>query len=126
MTAGSNASFRFIRLVYTDDEVGGAYPTGTILHDWIEGRIDEEPTDTAFLQQGLETKKIFSAMFWGHNLTFREQDEVVLISPPNHEYFNKYFRVVSHTTSSNHPAQKRNVHIAKLMRSQIAHNEPYQ
>ena len=73
-----------------------------------------------------QTKKIFSAMFWGNNLTFREQDEVVVISPPNHPYYGKYFRVVSHEISSNHPAQKRNVHLAKLERSQIAHAEVYQ
>lgn len=126
MVAGMNLHVRFLRLVYTDDEVGGAYPTGTILHDWIEGRIEEEPANTMFLQQGLETKKIFSASFWGHNLSFREQDEVEVISPPNHEYFGKRFRVVSKTGSSNHPSQKRNMWIAKLERSQISHGEPYQ
>lgn len=126
MTAGLNLSVKFIRLVYTDDDVGGSYPTGTILHNNIEARIDEEPTNTMLLQQGLETKKIFSAMFWGHNLIFREQDEVEVISPPNHEYYGKRFRVVAHTSPSNHPAQKRNVHLAKLERSQIAHAEAFQ
>lgn len=126
MSAGLNLGVKFIRQTYSDDEVGGAYPTGTILHNNIQGRIDEEPADTSFLQQGLETEKVFSAMFWGHNLTFREQDEVEVISPPNHEYYGKRFRVVSKTTSSNHPAQKRNVYLAKLERSQIAHTNEYQ
>lgn len=126
MPAGMNCSVRFLRLVYTDDEVGGAYPSGTVLHEGIQARIDEDPANTAFLQQGLETIKVFSAMFWGHNLTFREQDEVEVISPPNHEYYGKRFRVVSKTGSSNHPAQKRNVWIAKLRRSQISHAEEFQ
>jgi hypothetical protein len=128
MTAGMNLQVRFTRLVYnfTDDDNGGANPTGTVLYDNIAGRIDEEPTNTAFLQQGLETKKIFSAMFWGHYLLFREQDEVEVISPPNHEYYGQKFRVVDRISSSNHPAQKRNVWIAKLERSQIAHKNPYQ
>ena len=126
MTAGLNCSVQILRLIYADDEVGGSYPTGTILHNYVEARIDEEPTDTAFLQQGLETKKIFSAMLWGHNLTLREQDEVVVVSPPNHKYYGKYFRIMSHTSSSNHPAQKRNVYILKMERSQIAHGEVYQ
>lgn len=126
MTAGMNLGVKFIRFTDLDDDVGGSYPTGTILHNNIQGRIDEDPTRTEFLQQGLETKKIFSAMFWGNNLTFREQDEVVVISPPNHPYYGKYFRVVSHEISSNHPAQKRNVHLAKLERSQISHGEVYQ
>jgi hypothetical protein len=127
MTAGLNAGFRFIRLVYgNDDEVGGAYPTGTILYDNISGRLDEEPTDTSFYQQGLETKKIFSAMFWGNNLQYREQDEVEVMSPPNHEYFGQRFRVLSRNSSSNHPAQKRNVWISKLERSQTAHRNEFQ
>jgi len=126
MTAGLNCKVQFIRLVYNDDDVGGSYPTGTILYDNIEGRIDEEPTNTAFLQQGLETIKIFSAMFWGHQLLFREQDEVEVVSPPNHEYFGQRFRVVDRITSSNHPAQKRNVWIAKLTRSQVAHKNSFQ
>ena len=124
MKAGSNLHVRFLRLVYSaDDDVGGANPSGTVLHDWIEGRIDEDLADTRFLQQGLETIKTFSSMFWGHNLTFREQDEVEVVSPPNHEYFGKRFRVVSKTGSSNHPAQKRNVWICKLTRSQVSHAE---
>ena len=127
MAAGLNCSVQFIRLVSgADDDVGGSTPTGTVLHSNIQARIDEEPTDTAFLQQGLETKKIFSAMFWGNNLTFREQDEVEVTSPPNHEYYGKRFRVVTHISTSNHPAQKRNVHLAKLERSQIAHTNIYQ
>lgn len=127
MTAGMNCAVNFIRMSYTnDDDVGGSNPTGTVLHGNISARIDEEPTDTRFLQQGLETKKIFSAIFWGHNLVFREQDEVEVISPPNHEYFGKRFRVVTHTSTSNHPAQKRNVHVCKLERSQISHTNPYQ
>lgn len=127
MTPGMNMAVRFIRLTYqTDDDVGGSNPTGTYLHDWVEGRIEEAPANTALLQQGLETEKIFSAMFWGHLLTFREQDECEVISPPNHPYFGKRFRVISRTDSSNHPAQKRNTVLAKLKRSQISHKEQYQ
>ena len=126
MPSGLNCSVDFIRLVYTDDDVGGSYPTGTILHQSIDARIEEEQASTFLLQQGLEARKIFSAMFWGHNLQFREQDEVQIVSPPNHKYFGKRFRVVSQTESSSHPAQKRNYHLAKLERSQIAHSESFQ
>lgn len=126
MTAGLNLHVRFLRLAYSqDDEVGGSNPSGTVLHDWVEGRIEEDEAATAFFQQGLETKKTFSAMFRG-NLTFREQDEVEVISPPNHEYCGKRFRVLSKTGSSNHPAQKRNVWIAKLERAQLAHTNEFQ
>lgn len=126
MPAGLNCAVKFLRLVYLDDDVGGAYPSGTVLHGWVDARIDEDMANTMFLQQGLETKKTFSAMFWGHNLSFREQDEVEIISPPNHEYYGKRFRVMSKTGSSNHPSQKRNVWISKLERSQISHSESFQ
>lgn len=126
MNAGLNCSVDFIRFQYLDDDVGGSYPSGTYLHRSIDARIQEEPTRTEFLQQGLETRKIFSAMFWGHNLQFREQDEVIIVSPPNHEYYNKRFRVVTHQSPNNHPSQKRNYHLAKLERSQVAHKEEFQ
>jgi len=128
MVAGSNLHVNFIRLVYnyTDDDIGGANPSGTVLHSFVEGRIQEEPTKTEFIQQGLETVKVFSAMFWGTELLFREQDEVEVVSPPNHRYFGQKFRVVSQTEPNNHPAQKRNYYLAKLVRSQIAHRNPYQ
>ncbi len=127
MPAGFNLNVDFIRLTYgNDDDVGGSIPSGTTLHSNIMGRIDELEADSSFYQQGIETKKIFSAMFWGHNLTFREQDELDVVSPPNHEYYGQRFRVLSKTGSSNHPAQKRNVWVCKLERSQKAHKNSYQ
>lgn len=126
MPAGLNCLVNIIRLTTTDDEVGGAYSTGTILYNSIDARIDEEPTRTEFLQQGLETVKIFSGMFWGHNLVFREQDQINVVSPPNHEYYGQRFRIVDKAGSSNHPAQKRNVWIVKLTRSQQSHGNNFQ
>lgn len=126
MPAGLNLFCDFIRMVYTDDDVGGAYPTGTILQSNIYGRIEEEVANTHFLQQGLETVKIFSGVFWGSNLLLREQDEVQVVSPPNHEYFGKRFRVLYRGMNSNHPANKQNYITVKLTRSQTAHAESYQ
>jgi len=126
MPAGLNLHVKFIRLVSTDDDVGGAYVTGTVLHNNVAGRIDSIQPNTDFLQQGLETIRIFSAMFWPDTLTFREQDEVEVISPPNHPYYGKRFRVMSVQYDSNHPAQRRGYIIATLARSQISHGENYQ
>ena len=124
--AGMNCKVNILGLLTADDEIGGAYSTGTILYSHVDARIDEEPTRTDYLQQGLETKKIFSGMLWGHNLVFREQQEVQVVSPPNHEYIGKRFRIVDKTGTSNHPSQKRNVWICKFERSQISHSEPFQ
>lgn len=126
MPAGTNCKIRVWRLSYLDDEVGGAYPSGTVLHENLDARIEEELTDTSFIQQGLEAVKVFSGMIWGHNLMVREQDEIEVISPPNHIYFRKYFRVEDGRYDSRHPSIKQNYLLVKLTRSQIAHGENFQ
>ena len=65
MPAGTNCKIRVWRLNYLDDEVGGAYPSGTVLHENLDARIEEELTETSFIQQGLEAVKVFSGMIWG-------------------------------------------------------------
>ena len=126
MPAGTNCKVRAFRLVYTDDEVGGAYPSGTVLHESLDARIDEESTDSTFLQQGLETQKVFGGMIWGWQLRIIEQDEIEVISPPNHKYFGKRFRVEDARYDSRHPAIKQNYLLVKLTRSQISHREVFQ
>lgn len=127
MPAGMNARVKIIRLVYTDDdEVGGSYPSGVVLHESIQARIEQDLTDSSFFQQGLETRKTFSGMLWGYQLAVREQDELEVVSPPNHQYYGKRFRVEDARYDSSHPALKQNYLLVKLTRSQIAHREPYQ
>lgn len=126
MPGNMNCAVKIIRLVYSDDEVGGAYPTGTVLHENVQARIDENLADVRLVQQGLETLKTFSATFWGYQLAFREQDEVEVTSPPNHRYYGQRFRVVSQTEDSRHPAIKQRINFAILTRSQVAHRNPYQ
>ncbi len=126
MPAGTNCRVKVFRLVYLDDDVGGAYPSGTTLHESLEARIEQDLIDSGFYQQGLETKKTFSGMIWGHQLLIQEQDEVEVISPPNHKYYGKRFRVEEARYDSRHPALKHNYILIKLTRSQVAHSEPYQ
>lgn len=126
MPAGTNCKVRAWRLVYLDDDVGGAYPSGTVLHESLDARIEEELTDTGFIQQGLQTTKVFSGLIWGNNLEIREQDEVEVVSPPNHRYYGKYFRVEDSRPDSRHPAIKQGYLLVKLTRSQIAHGEKFQ
>lgn len=135
MPAGSNCKLRAIRLVYIDDDdVGGAAPSGTVLHHSLDARVDEEMADVGFLRQnestyrgqGIESKASFSALIWGHNLQIREQDELVVISPPNHHYYGKYFRVEGIKYDSRHPGIKQGYLLVKMTRSQIAHAEIYQ
>lgn len=126
MPAGTNCRIKVLRLVYTDDDVGGSVASGTTLHESLEARIEQDLIDSGFYQQGLETIKTFSGMIWGHNLQVREQDEVEVVSPPNHDYYGKRFRVVEAGYDSRHPAIKQKYLLVKLTRSQIAHAETFQ
>ena len=126
MPAGTNSRIRAIRLVYADDDVGGSVASGTTIHESLEARIEQDLIDSGFFQQGLESIKTFSGMIWGHNLQIREQDEVEVISPPNHTYYGKKFRVVEARYDSRHPAIKQNYLLVKLVRSQVAHGESFQ
>lgn len=126
MPAGFNSKVKIFRLVYTDDDVGGSVASGTTIHQSLDAFIEQDLIDSSFYQQGLETRKTFSGMLWGNNLQVREQDELEVVSPPNHKYYGKKFRVVEARYDSRHPALKQNYLLVKLIRSQIAHAEPYQ
>ena len=127
MSAGLNCGISVIRLTETaDDDVGGSNPTGTFIHQNLRARLEEDLIDSSFFQQGLETVKTFSGQIWGHNLLIREQDEILIVSPPNHKYINKRFRVRDVRYDGRHPAIKQNYVLVKMTRSQISHNENYQ
>lgn len=126
MPAGFNARVKVLRLVYADDDVGGSVATGTTIHESLDARIEQDLIDSGFYQQGLETKKTFSGMLWGYQLQVREQDEIEVVSPPNHDYYGKKFRVMEARYDSRHPGIKQRYLLMKLIRSQIAHGEGIQ
>lgn len=126
MPAGFNARVKVLRLVYNDDDVGGSVATGTTIHESLDARIEQDLIDSGFYQQGLETKKTFSGMLWGHQLQVREQDEIEVVSPPNHDYYGKKFRVVEARYDSRHLGIKQRYLLVKLIRSQVAHGEGVQ
>lgn len=126
MPAGFNSRVKVLRLVYSDDDVGGSVASGTTIHESLDAFIEQDLTDSGFYQQGLETVKTFSGMLWGYNLQVREQDEIEVVSPPNHKYYGKKFRVMDARYDSRHPALKQNYLLVKLTRSQIAHGENFQ
>lgn len=127
MPAGTNCRVKVWRLVeYADDDVGGANPTGTVLHSSLEARIDQDLVDSNYFQQGLETIKTFSGMVWGYQLQVQERDILEVISPPNHDYYGKRFKVEDARYDSRHPGIKQRYLLVKLTRSQIAHGERFQ
>jgi hypothetical protein len=63
MPGGMTTRVRIHRYSYDeDDAVGGAMPTGTVLHSNVHARIEANPEDQLLLQQGLETIRTFNAI----------------------------------------------------------------
>ena len=131
MPAGLNLLGKFIRLVYLDDDVGGSVASGTILYENVIGKIAPLSFNgmnpaTAYSDQGLETKRPLSGMFWPGTLKVREQDEFEVTSPPNHYYFGQRFRITTVEFDGWHPEPRRGYVLLTLVKSDIAHSNPYQ
>lgn len=74
MTAGLNSRGRIIRFTYTDDDQGGAVPSGTVLYDNVYARISEQKSTQALLEQGLETPTILNAIFEPGSMKLQSND----------------------------------------------------
>lgn len=95
MTAGTNSKARIWRYANDpDDVVGGSVLTGTVQHTNILCRVDAIPSEQLLLQQGLETRKMFTATLVPGNLDIRERDELEITEPFDHTYINDHFRIV--------------------------------
>jgi len=115
MTAGSNHIVTFVRYNYDpDDVIGGAKPTGTMLHQNIEVRIKAIEPTMALLEQGLETEKLFRVKI--HALDIQENDEMTVNLPINSWYYNKNFRVISTQHPSLHPSDPRHYMVLVVRR----------
>lgn len=124
MPAGMNVRFRIWRMAeQADDYVGGASLSGTCIYDDILGRLEQEPVNQVFLEQGLETNKIFSTLLVPANLTIEERDELEVVQPLDHYFFGDKFRVESVAPASHNIRDPRNYLIVQMTRSVKAHNQ---
>ena len=96
-----NTRVQIIRINYgSDDAVGGAMITGTVLHSNVHARIEANPEDQLLLQQGLETIRTFNALIVPGSLDVRERDELEIFAPSHHPYYGVRFRIVGVQFSS--------------------------
>lgn len=108
MRAGNNIHIRVWRFSYpSDDEVGGALPSGTVVHENVEARLQDASPIPAFVAQGMETNKSHQIYIYPGILDIREYDQVEVISPPNHQYINLKMRIDTVQKSNFHPADPR-------------------
>ena len=126
MRAGNNLLARFIRYSYpADDEVGGAVPSGTVIYENVQGRLQDTNPIAAFAIQGQETDKIMTGIFFPGTLNIQEYDQCEITSPPNHPYFGIRFKIDTVQKPNYHPSDPRGFLLLTLIRA-TKHGNPYQ
>lgn len=101
MTAGLLHTGRIIRFPYpTDDDQGGAVPTGTVIYEPVFARIFTEKPTLALLEQGLETPAMYSAIIEPGDIAIQNNDQLEIISPNISPYKGLKFVIISDPTPS--------------------------
>lgn len=129
MTAGYVLSGRIWEFSFAnDDEVGGAQPSGTVIYDGVQMRLQNSRNSLELTIQGFEASKYFSAIMQprpGMNLVERKHF-FQPTSPQNSRYYMKMFRVVSVLEPDFHPADPRRYLVLNLERVDNTRGENYQ
>ena len=124
MTAGLNTRIQIWRMKeMTDDYVGGASISGTVVHQNLMCRMQEQEEEQMFLQQGLETTKIFRFVVKPGGRDIRERDEAEITEPFDHVFYGDRFRIVSVRHADHNPRDPRNYTILLANRSVRAHDQ---
>ena len=117
MKAGNNVLAKFWRFSYPiDDSVGGALPSGTIIYEGIQGRIQDATPIAAFAIQGVSTDKIVMGEFYPGTLAIKEYDQCEITSPPNHPYLGLKLRIDTVQKPNYHPADPRGFLLLTMVR----------
>lgn len=108
MAAGVNLVVSVWTFGYpVDDSIGGAQPTGTVSYENIMARYEPVPPTIPLLEQGVETVKLFNFFVSRADIHIKENDELQIKAPLNHEYAGQFFRVVSVRPAGFHPSDNR-------------------
>lgn len=128
MTAGLVLGCRVWEFTDRVDEVGGYTPSGTVVYENVQLRMQNPRNSLLMNIQGYETSKFFSATVHprsGMNLT-EKKHYIEVMSPTNHRYYQKMFRILSVAEPDVHPADPRRYLVLNLERSDLPHSENYQ
>lgn len=95
MVAGLNIKVRVWQMNNdSDDIVGGAMITGTVLHDNVCARLTARRPSQMSLEAGLETDRFFDMVIGCDATGVNERDEIEFIWPLDHPYFEERFRIM--------------------------------
>lgn len=122
MTAGLNSKGRIWRFTTpTDDDQGGAVPTGTVIYNNVYARIAENKGTLALLEQGLETPSIFDVIFEPGSMVLESNDVYEDSSYPANPFYGKKFVIIAiHLPSL---VDRRKYLTASMRRFDVAHTE---
>lgn len=81
-----------------DDEIGGARVREDLVYENIPARIEANMPSTLLLEQGLEADETF--IMTVRPLNIREKDEIEVISPDVHRFYQKRLRITGIQASS--------------------------
>lgn len=122
MVAGLNVLALIRKIDYSsDDSSGGAMTTGTVVHQRVEVRVQQQPEEMLLLQQGLETLKTFTALCSPVSLDIDERYELEVTAPANYYLYGKPLRVINHRPADFPLSDGRNYVLLTLTRSHRAH-----
>lgn len=77
-----------------DDDIGGAVPSGTMLYDNVEIRIQSNKPTQAIREQGILGIDTFVGMIRNYTLDVENNNELLITAPASSHYYNKRFRIM--------------------------------
>jgi len=95
MVAGLNLCGRVWDYNYPqDDEIGGALPSGTVIYENIELRIQSMKPTQPILEQGIEAIRLFTGMIHPQTLDIENNNEIEITAPSSSNYYGDKFRIL--------------------------------
>ena len=122
MISGMNSRMNIWRINFTtDDEVGGAVITGTLMYQNVHCRVEAVRPEMILVQQGLEIPRIFTAHVVPATLIIRERDEIEVTIPLNHAHYMERMIVRGVQTLGMRPSDSRSYQVLTLSKKEYAH-----
>ena len=103
-----------------DDSVGGAMLSGTAAYTDVLARFSPQQPTVQFLEQGLETQRLWRVRIVPGTLVIYENDELELTYPTEHALYGHRFRILGRGDDSLHPGQGRahiDLTVSRIVRS---------
>lgn len=124
MSAGLNVRFNVWRILTSDDDiVGGAMISGSLVYEGVPGRFQKLNATQVFVEQGLETERVFTCHLVPGTLDIKERDELQLVQPTDHPMCGHRFRVVDFSPSDHNRRDPRSYINIQMTRSVRAHSQ---